>query len=224
MSPKTKRNDADDPEDDDLEEELEEEEETEEEEEGGEEEEEGPTIEELQDELDKTRIALKKANRESAKRRLEIKQLKGTESKKPEGDNKEGKEAGKLQADLDKAQSELAKAMSENRALKLRSTVRKKAAGMKLPFFSEEALDDATERVFATLDEEYDDEDVTLALKEISKSRPYLFRKPEKQAGGEGGGNGGTDAGKKGGSDVIVTAEDEQEVARRFNLNVKPKE
>jgi hypothetical protein len=193
----------------------------EEEAEGGEEEGSGKSIEELEEELERTRIALKKANRESAKRRLELKELKKTPEPKPEGSGEEDKEGEKLQKEIDRLNQELAGIRSENATLKLRGTIRSKAAALKLSFFSEEALEDAVGRVQTILGEdEYDDEDIGAAIKDVAKSRPYLFRKAEKQAEGENGssGGGGTDAAKKGASDVIVTEDEEKEVARRFNI------
>lgn len=214
MAPQEKQEaDGTDPEEEEVETETEAETETETGEEKSKEKE--LTLEEALEQLDATRIALKKANRESAKRRLE---LKGLKTKKPEEGEKE-QETEKARKDLEAAQKQLADVLSENRGLKLRGTIRSKVAELKLSLFSEEALEDATTRVQAALDgDEYDDEDILQALKEVAKSRPYLFRKPEK-LGGEGAG--GTDAAKKGTSDVIVTEEEEKDVARRFNITPK---
>lgn len=175
------------------------------------------SVEELKEELETVRIALKRANRESAKRRLELKQLRETSSKKPEGSGEEEKVAEKLQKEYDKLQEQLVNLQAENQSLKLRGIIRTKAAGLKLPFYSEEALDDAVGRIQTALGaEEYDDDDITAAIKDVAKARPYLFRKAEKQ--GEEGTGPGTDAAKKGTSDIVVTAEEEADVARRFNI------
>lgn len=174
------------------------------------------SLEELQEELEAVRIALKRANRESAKRRLEIKELKGSPPKKPEGSGEEGKEAAKLQMEVDKLSKQLTDIQAENHSLKLRGVIRSKAADLKLAFYSEEALGDAIGQVQGALDEEYDDEDILAAIKQVAKARPYLFRKADASA--NGGTGSGTDAAKKGGSDIVVTAEEEAEIGKRFNI------
>jgi len=170
------------------------------------------SLEELKEELESVRIALKRANRESAKRRLELKALKESSTQKPGEAGEKEKEAEKLQQEMDKLSQQLTTLQAENAGLKLRGTIRSAAATLKLPFYSEEALDDAVGRVQASLDEGFDDEDIAAALKDLAKTRPYLFRKAETPNATS------TDATKKGASDVIVTAEEEAEVAKRFNI------
>jgi hypothetical protein len=124
---------------------------------------------------------LEKANAEAAKRRRELRDL---EKKVAELEGKDKTEAERLQGERDTAAKERDETLAENRALKAR--VLAPTAGITDP---KAAADAATLLDWSKIEDPSDDSQVSQALTDLVKDKPYLAGNV---AGGSDGGAGGS--------------------------------
>jgi len=137
---------------------------------------EGVTLDQLQAELEETRKALSKANRESAQRRKKLEEF---ESKEQERAEAELSEMEKLQKQIDLLNAEKEQAQKHAQEILIKSAVISQAAALNF---------NDPEDAFALVDKsQFEVEDgkvagVEEALKELAKSKPYMLqtqRKPQ---------------------------------------------
>lgn len=171
------------------------------------------TPEELAAELEKTRKALKKANAQAATHRKKADELSAAEKQRQDAELSEVERLKKQLADLT---SELDGAKKENQTNRLRRAFEMSAREQKLSFVNPQAADDAFDR--ANLEEVEVDDDGKVSgmdqvLKDLQKSRPYLFAKEEKEDAPD------IDATRKGkGNKGELTKERAAELEQRFRL------
>lgn len=121
----------------------------------------------------------------------------------------------KLQTEHDNLKSKYDGLVADRDGLKLRQAFFDELAAQKLTFPDEQARRDAYELadLSAAIDGgEIDAEAVTAAVKELQKTRPYLFGTAQPPS---------DDADKRGGGQVEATDEEVQEFAARYGLDPK---
>lgn len=133
------------------------------------------SLEEAKKRLAQREARLREVNKEAKERRLALEAL---QKEKKERDEAELSEKEKAEKRAKEAEDNLAALQKENRSLKLSSELASTAKELKLEFASEQARKDA----LSFLDPEKigeDFENLEDEIKELSKTRPYLFAKPD---------------------------------------------
>lgn len=142
-----------------------------------------PKIEDVLAELEKTRAALKDANKESAERRKKLEAFEADEKKRTEASlsetEKAAKQANELKAQLDAAMSEL----NETRIM---SAIEREAGRLNFADVSDAAK--LIDRSVITLDGKAVN-GVKEALEKIAKDKPYLLKGATTAAGSVGSPN-----------------------------------
>jgi len=164
-----------------------------------------PTIEDLQKELEILQSRLRRANRQAAERRIQLKEFKGKSTPTPPE-----KEAPVQDSEL---QGELARARSELRVLRMTEALSAELDALNISFASAQARTDtlafAREEVVKELDDTAPDkEDLQDILKGVLRTRTYLTAPRKKPVE--------TDSKKRGKSDSVAI--DEDELAKRFGI------
>lgn len=140
-----------------------------------EDEEDGLSIEELRARLKAKEERLREVNRESKERRLALEKL---EKEKKDREEAELSEKEKAEKRAQEAEDNLAALRNENRSLKLSTRLASTVKELKLDFASDQAREDAIR--FLDLEKLGEDfEGLEDQLKAMSKTRAYLFGKPD---------------------------------------------
>ncbi len=128
-----------------------------------------PTVDDIQAELEDTRKALKKANKEAMERRKAIDQF---EKEKQERLEAEMSEKDKLEARVSEMETRAKEAEARLDLLQKQRAFMAAAEGAKLSWASEQARQDAVALVDLA---ELDDNEMEGAVKDLKEKRPYLF-------------------------------------------------
>ena len=165
------------------------------------------TLEEMQAELERTRLALKTANGESAARRKKLDEFEAREKKSKEA---ELSEQERLKAQLAEMQTAHEQARQEMATMRLRSAVEREA--IKLGFKNPEDAYLLADMTGVEMDENGKVTGVESVLKELAKTRPYLVGADEKKPAPN---TNARDAGKGGQVDPEARKKD---LAQRFRI------
>lgn len=160
-------------------------------------------------ELERTRVALKLANAESAKRRKRLEELEAAEQERAQA---ELSETDRLKKQLDEAEAKHAAVQARLNAELIKSAAASAAQGLQLPFAGTTALDDAVALgAFADLEIGSDGKvsGINDAIKSLHKARPYLFGTPMQAPDINGGARGN-------GQGPLITDEERAAVRRRY--------
>ena len=150
----------------------------------------GETPKVLLAELEETRKALQKANRESAQRRKKLEEL---EAKEREREEAELSEMDKMQKRLDEITAEKEQALKNAQTVQIKAAIIAKASALNFndPYDAYALVDQSQFEI--------DDDGVRgvdEALKELAESKPYMIKKAKSNAGptnpGDGAGQGET--------------------------------
>lgn len=126
-------------------------------------------------ELERTRAALKAANKEAAERR---KKLEAYEKAEQERADKELSETEKLKKELERLRAEAESAQAKTRRYELERAIAREASKLNLTFH-DGALEDALSLgVFADVDEAANN--IPAVLKQVASSKSYLFKSADK--------------------------------------------
>jgi len=150
----------------------------------------GETPERLLAELDETRKALQKANRESAQRRKKLEEL---EAREREREESELSEMEKMQRQLDEIKAEKEQALKNAQTIQIKAAIIAKASALNFndPYDAYALVDKSQFEI--------DGDGVTgvdEALKELADTKPYMIKKAKPNTGptnpGDGAGQGET--------------------------------